>query len=86
MYSSAAQVSQAGYRYLGNKSPVHVVRLKSAYHKYIGHFIIKWIKFPYNKPRLLVSLVYLSATQDSRAESLMNEDIPQLDQDIVKTE
>ena len=30
--------------------------------------------------------MYLSATQDSRAESLMNEDIPQLDQDIVKTE
>ena len=66
--------------------PVHVVRLKSAYHKYIGHFIIKWMKFPYNKPRLLVSLMYLSASQVSRAESLMNEDIPQSDQDIVKTE
>ena len=44
------------------------------------------MKFPYNKPRLLISLMYLSATQDSRAESLMNEHIPQLDQDIVKTE
>ena len=44
------------------------------------------MKFPYNKPRLLVSLMYLSASQVSRAEYLMNEDIPQLDQDIVKTE
>ena len=63
--------------YKSRKIPVHVVRLKSAYHKYIGHFIIKWMKFPYNKPRLLVSLMYLSASQVSRAESLM---------DIVKTE